>query len=189
MPKFIQEVRKPNEFMEDFELKNDIPHAYLLKLLKSKKMANCKESAILTLCALYANGYYTSQRVNLSFDYTITDKETKNELLKGEEDLDHSFVLTNFNNPKRKNLEDTIVVDSWLEYTGTLREANGKYKMLFGDIIDCKIQNIANEKNIDLKKCNVRINPFLTYTTKRTEQEAKRIGEYTRRTYPELIFD
>ena len=186
--KFIRQVRKPNDFMEEIQTKFDIPHAYLLSLLKDKKMGNCKETAIATLCALYANGYHNSQRVSLAYEYKIIDNSTKEILLEGENDLDHSVVLTDLNLPERKKINELIVIDPWLEYAGTTTSANGKYKMQFGKLIDQDMENIAFENAIDLDKCTVKTKIYYSIEQRKSAEEARKIGNYTRQEYPELIY-
>ena len=187
---FIKNVRKPSDFMEDFQTPFDIPHSYLLGLLKDKKMGNCKEAAITVLCALYANGYHNSQKISLGYDYKIVDKKTKEVLLKGEVDIDHSAVLTDLNIPERSsNLNKTIIIDPWLEYTGTVSEANGKYKMQFGKFIDIKMKEIMMLNNINSEDCIIETSIFYSFGKKHSKEEAKRIGNFVKTKYPELVYE
>ena len=95
--KFVENVRIPTDAVEDA---SQPPFAYqfLLDTLKEYKMANCKEASNLMLCALYANGFYKSQVVNLGFDYTVFDNKTSNVIYRDSHYIDHCFVLTTMNN-------------------------------------------------------------------------------------------
>jgi len=176
--RFLAEVRRPSEYADRGKTCLDVPYAYLLDLLEKKKLGNCRETAIVTLCSLFANGYYNSQDVNLNLNYSFIDKNTGEILTSGTEEIDHCVVMTDFNNPKRKDIEDYIIIDPWLEYTGSMNEANGKYKMLFGEAIDYSIQNIAQEEEINLDDCIVKTSIFYTPSSERTQQEAIRVGRY-----------
>lgn len=172
----------------------------ITKLIKEQKTGNCAEAADIALMGLLANGYYKSQSVGLECEVGYIDKNTGETVWSYCEPIDHACVLTDMNNPKRKYVEDLIVVDPWLNRSGSVSEMREKYKKIF--LTDKKMQqikyNLRQRFGFEFSGDNLKNKPDLTncafstkivfYTSNKYEtQEAKEIGKRMAEKYPELV--
>ena len=84
----------------------------MLQCVKEQKMGNCYESALITLGALFANGFEKSKKVSPRVVITGIDTRTKQAVISRSFPIDHTCVLTSMNNPKKEAVDKAIVIDS-----------------------------------------------------------------------------
>lgn len=166
-----------------------------LDLSEHTGLGNCMEYAKSTMAALCANGYYNSERVNLRYEVKFINKKTGETEYKSEDSLDHSFIITDLNCRKEKD----IIVDSWLNFADYKNGAVARFKGIFDDEIrDCEK---FHKKLFTLEKLKKegKYNPedykmeagfvFAPREINATKYEKERLGDYARNIYPELILD
>lgn len=108
------------------------PYESSLNAVKIMKTGNCEECAEAALAALYANGYYNSDKMYLEYETEFINKKTKKSEYKETDNLDHAIVITTLGNKNPKE-KDRIVVDNWLGFSDSISGAKGRYKQIFGD--------------------------------------------------------
>lgn len=184
-----------NNAFEDIDFAETIT-----KLIKEQKTGNCTEAADIALLGLFANGYYKSQCVGLECEVGYINKNTGKTVWSFCEPIDHTCVLTNMNNPKRKYVDDLIIIDPWLNCSGSVSQLREKYKKIF--LNDKKMEKInynlrqrfasefsgENLKNKpDLSNCAFSTKIVFYTANKYETQEAKEIGKRMAEKYPELV--
>lgn len=166
-----------------------------LDLSEHTGLGNCMEYAKAAMAALCANGYYNSERVNLRYETKFINKETNEVEYKSEDTLDHSFVITDLNCRKEKD----IVVDPWLNFADYKEGALTKFKDIFEDKTKylekyhCKlfmIEKLQNgeEYNPEDYKMETEF-VFAPREAHATKHEKERLGDYARTIYPGLIIN
>ncbi len=188
-------TRYAAEAMEASKRGIDILYADDLDLSEYTGFGNCMEYAKAAMAALCANGYYNSERVNLRYEIKSINKKTGETEFKSEDTLDHSFVLTDLNCRKERD----IVIDPWLNYADYKTEAKAEFKTLFKDKI--KLIKEKHKKLFMIEKMmkNEEYRPedyeikenfvFAPREINATKFQKQKLGEYARNVYPELILN
>ena len=99
----------------------------ILDWVDYRKTGNCYESAYITLGTLFANGYKKAIKASPQVEVVAFNKKTKQAITKKTFPLDHTCVLTSRDNPKRKDVDDLVVIDSWLNRAMSVADAKQEY--------------------------------------------------------------
>lgn len=176
-------------------------HIELTDSVKSSKLGNCFESAFITLETLYANGFEKSKKVSPRLEITGYDKSTKKEVIWKSFSIDHTCVITSMNNPKRVDIDDVIVIDSWLNKAMTVPEAKQEFfkliskKELARNLFETqhelkkKLNNFSDNKGFDLNNYEFKTNIHFVSDENFVSSEIKEISQDVRERYPQLIID
>lgn len=178
------------------ELEREILYATNLNGVKAIKKGNCAENAMAAMAVLCANGYYNSERVDLCLKAEFKNKKTGETPYSKALPLDHSFVITDMNSRKEKD----IIIDPWLGFADSKTGAIARFKQIYRDR-DIKDYismhksafryNLLSENpdaNMDdyEMKTEFIFKPTEPYTT---DYQLRRLGEYSRAMFDGIMLN
>ena len=179
----------------------------MLQCVKEQKMGNCYESALITLGALFANGFEKSKKVSPRVVITGIDTRTKQTVISKSFPIDHTCVLTSMNNSKKEAVDRAIVIDSWLNKAMSVPEAKEEFKKLiskrelagnFSEVqqelkwkLGRKKQGeiFVENKDFDLNNYEFKYDIHFVSDQDFVDSEIKQISQDIRKKYPQLIMD
>ena len=172
------------------------------ELAKKYKLGNCRESSILTLGALFANGYYQSRKIYPSIKVDVYDKDN-NPVFDTIYVCDHVAILSLIKNEQNKKKSQFVVLDGWFNCAMDYYEAQSKFKQIYykNDIpsainvakqrLENKIGTLKFYLNSFLKKYRYETQFFISYHEDEifTKEQAKENGQKIAKKYPNILLD
>ncbi len=158
------------------------------------KIANCGESALITMSILLANGYTDTHRCAVILSNEIFDKETGDLCFLDNYDLDHACVISTMAKDGEK--KPYIVLDSWHGFADSLSSARARYFQLTNEeeLEEYKNATIAafedkTKKKYNPEKYEIKQNINFEIIDSSTTEDDKSIKSIFKKQYKQLIFD
>ena len=103
---------------------------------KFYSLGHCYEKAMAVMAELFSKGYDKTSMTGVLYKINYTNKKTGKPVCKRSMQIDHVFVTSSMNNKNVEGMKKRIVIDPWLDFTGTVPEAMAKYKDFYKNILD-----------------------------------------------------
>lgn len=159
-----------------------------------EKIANCGESALITMSMLLANGYNDTHRCAVILSNEILDKETGDLCFLENYDLDHACVVSTMAKDGEK--KPYIVLDSWHGFADSLSSARARYLQLTNEdeLVEYRNATVSAfedkmKKSFNSEKYDVKQNINFEIIDSSTEEDDKSIKNIFKKKYKQLIFD
>ena len=189
----LDSMRKERyEFSREISLPEEIQK--VINDTNRGRIANCGESALITMSTLLANGYTNTHRCAVILSNEIFNKETGDLCFLESYDLDHACVVSTM--AKNGEKKPYIVLDSWHGFADSLSSARARYIQLTNEeeLEEYKSATIAafeekSKKRFDSEKYEVKQNINFEIIDSSTEEDDKSIKNIFKKQYKQLIFE